>query len=241
MHHPGVVKVLDTVETETYIYIATERLSPLSWHIKRKSLTEETTKWGLHNVAKTLKFINTDAASIHGCIRPASIFFSESGEWKLGGFDALSSVKEDDSILPTYGGLILDAGRYMAPEISKAGWEVIKQNPTSAVDAYNFGVLIFEVFNGSFNNNDQLGQMESIPLSMRQFYKRLINPSPKARMSVGQFLDQGKRIGGFFQTPLIQVTEDIDNLGLKAEDERNELLGYVFRGVLMLQHVLSIP
>jgi SCY1-like protein 1 len=44
-------------------------------------------------------------------------------------------------------------------------------------------------------------------------------------MSVGQFLDQGKRIGGFFQTPLIQVTEDIDNLGLKAEDERNELLG----------------
>jgi SCY1-like protein 1 len=120
------VKVLDTVETDTYIYIATERLSPLSWHVKRKSLTEETTKWGLHNIAKTLKFVNADAASIHGYIRPASIFFSESGEWKLGGFDALSSVKEDDSILPTYGGLIPDAGRYMAPEVSKGGWEVIK-------------------------------------------------------------------------------------------------------------------
>jgi SCY1-like protein 1 len=33
------------------------------------------------------------------------------------------------------------------------------------------------------------------------------------------------RIGGFFQTPLIQVTEDIESLGLKAEDERNEVLG----------------
>jgi SCY1-like protein 1 len=204
-------------------------LTPLSWHVKRKSLTEETTKWGLHNVAKTLKFINADATSIHGCIRPASIFFGESGEWKLGGFDALSSVKEDDSMLPTYGGLIPDAGRYMAPEISKAGWDVIKQNPTHAVDAYDFGILIFECFNGSYSSSDQLAQMKSIPPSMHQSYKRLLNPNPKSRMSVGQFLDQGKRIGGFFQTPLIQVTEDIDNLGLKAEDERNELLGYVAR------------
>ncbi|KAF2127417.1 ARM repeat-containing protein [Dothidotthia symphoricarpi CBS 119687] len=225
LRHPGVVKVLDTVETDTYIYIATERLSPLSWQVKRKSLTEETIKWGLHTVAKTLKFINVDASSIHGCIRPASIFFSESGEWKLGGFDALSSVKEDDSILPTYGSLIPDAGRYMAPEVSKGGWEVIKQNPTHAVDAYNFGVLIFEVCNGSYSSSDQLVQLKSIPASMHQTYKRLLNPSPKARMSVGQFLDQGKRIGGFFNTPLIQVTEDIENLGLKAEDERNELLG----------------
>ncbi|KAH6639445.1 armadillo-type protein [Boeremia exigua] len=225
LRHPGVVKVLDTQESETHIYVATERLTPLSWHVKRKSLTEETTKWGLHNVAKTLKFINADAASIHGCIRPASVFFGESGEWKLGGFDALSAVKEDDSMLPTYGGLIPDAGRYMAPEIVKAGWEVIKQNPTPAVDAYDFGILIFECFNGSYSSSDQLQQLKSIPPSMHQSYKRLLNPNPKSRMSVGQFLDQGKRIGGFFQTPLIQVTEDIDNLGLKAEDERNELLG----------------
>ncbi|KAF1960102.1 ARM repeat-containing protein [Byssothecium circinans] len=225
LRHPGVVKVLDTVETESYIYIATERLSPLSWHVKRRSLTEETTKWGLHNIAKTLKFINTDASSVHACIRPASIFFSESGEWKLGGFDALSSMKEDDSVLPTYGSLIPDSHRYMPPEVSKGGWEVIKQNPAHAVDAYNFGTLIFEVFNGSYSASDQLGQMKSIPPSMHQSYKRLLNPNPKSRMSVAQFVDQGKRIGGFFQTPLIQVTDDIENLGLKAENERNELLG----------------
>jgi SCY1-like protein 1 len=179
----------------------------------------------LHTVAKTLKFINADAASIHGCMRPASIFFSESGEWKLGGFEALSSVKEDDSILPTYGSLIPDASRYMAPEVVKGGWEVIKANPTHAVDAYNFGTLMFEIFNGSYSGSEQLSQMKSIPPSMQQSYKRLLNPNPKSRMSVGQFLDQGRRIGGFFQTPLIQVTEDIDNLGLKAEDERNEVLG----------------
>lgn len=130
--------------------------------------------------------------------------------------------------MQTYGSLIPDSGRYMAPEIAKGGWEVIRQNPTHSIDAYNFGTLIFEVFNGSFHGSDQLGQMKSIPPSMHQSYKRLLNPNPKARMSVSQFLDQGRRLGGFFQTPLIQVTEDIENLGLKADAERDELLGLAF-------------
>jgi SCY1-like protein 1 len=115
----------------------------------------------------------------------------------------------------------------MPPEISKGGWEAIRQNPTHAVDAYNFGTLIFEVFNGSFLGSDQLTQLKSIPPSMHQSYKRLLNPNPKARMSVSQFLEQGRRLGGFFQTPLIQVTEDIESLGLKADSERDELLAYV--------------
>jgi SCY1-like protein 1 len=115
----------------------------------------------------------------------------------------------------------------MPPEIARGGWEVIRQNPTHAVDAYNLGTLIYEVFNGSFHGSDQLGQMQNIPSSMHQSYKRLINPNPKARMSVAQFMEQGRRMEGFFQTPLIQVTEDIESLGLKADAEREELLGSV--------------
>ena len=38
-------------QTETYIYIATERLVPLNWHIKRKSMSTETLKWGLFSIA----------------------------------------------------------------------------------------------------------------------------------------------------------------------------------------------
>jgi len=68
LRHPGVIKVFDTVEvwplefvyedyhadnlkTESYIYIATERVIPLRWHIKRKSMSPETLKWGLCGVA----------------------------------------------------------------------------------------------------------------------------------------------------------------------------------------------
>jgi len=45
-----------------------------------------------------LKFINEEAASIHGNIRASSIYTTESGEWKLAGFEVLSSMKDDDPI-----------------------------------------------------------------------------------------------------------------------------------------------
>lgn len=51
LRHPGVVRIIDTVETDTYIYIATERVVPLSWHVRRDALNAETIKWGLYSTA----------------------------------------------------------------------------------------------------------------------------------------------------------------------------------------------
>lgn len=48
---------------------------------------------------QTLKFINDDATSKHGSLRVGSIYTTESGEWKLGGFEVLSNVKESESTL----------------------------------------------------------------------------------------------------------------------------------------------
>lgn len=223
MRHPGVVKVLDTVETDFYIYIATERVTPLRWHIKRKSMSEETVKWGIFSVAQTVKFINDEASSIHGAIRAGSVYTSESGEWKLGGFEVLSSLKDDDAIIYNHGPLLPDASRYAPPEL-QAGWETIKRNPATAVDAYSFGILIWESFNGDMPSTDQLSRPGSIPIQMAPTYKRLINANPKARISVANFLQQGQRSGGFFDTPLIKLTEGVDSLGMKSEGEREEFL-----------------
>jgi len=63
---------------------------------------------------------------------------------------------------------------------------------------------------------------------MQQSYRRLVNANPKARLSVAHFLDQGRRPGSFFDSPLIQLTEGIENLGLKTETEREVFLQYVF-------------
>jgi SCY1-like protein 1 len=93
------------------------------------------------------------------------------------------------------------------------------------VDSFNFGTLIFEVFNGDYNGADQAGQTKHIPPTMHSSYKRLTNANPKARVSVGHFLEQGQRSGSFFDTPLIKLTEGVDNLGVKSETEREEFLG----------------
>ncbi|KAL1955991.1 hypothetical protein VTO42DRAFT_7891 [Malbranchea cinnamomea] len=224
LRHPGVLKVLDTIETDAQIYVVTERVAPLSWPVKRRSLNEETAKWGLYTVASTLKFINEDAHSVHGAVRVSSIYTSESGEWKLGGLDILSSMKEDDAIIYAHGSLMPDSVRYAPPEIANGGWDVVKRNPLHAVDSYGLGTLIFEVFNGSFRGSDQAGQTTNIPPSMHQSYKRLMNPNPKLRLSVANFLEQGKRSGGFFVSPLIRLTQDIESLGLKSNEERDEFI-----------------
>ncbi|OCT46614.1 N-terminal kinase-like protein [Cladophialophora carrionii] len=225
LRHPGVIRVIDVIENETNIYIITEKVTPLGWHVRRKSLSDETIKWGLYSVSSTLKFINNDASSVHGAVRVSSVFTSESGEWKLGGFEILSSMNEDDAIIYNYGSLLPDSNRYAPPEVVNSGWSAIKKNPLGAPDAYGLGVLIFEAFNGSFMGNDQLGQPRSIPADMVQSYRRLINANPKLRSNAGQFVDLGKKAGGFFETPLIHITEGADSLGLKNEQERDEFLG----------------
>jgi SCY1-like protein 1 len=84
-----------------------------------------------------------------------------------------------------------------------------------------------EAFNGGFMGTDQLSAPKSIPSTMQQSYKRLINANPKARISVAVFLEQGQRSGGFFETPLISITDGIENLGLKTDAEREEFLRLV--------------
>lgn len=106
----------------------------------------------------------------------------------------------------------------------KGGWEVIKRHPLAAVDAYGLGVLIFEAFNGQFSGGDQIGKTTNIPPSMHQSYKRLCTANPKLRLSPGNFVEQGKKHGGFFQTSLIRLTEDMESLGLKTDAEREEFI-----------------
>lgn len=161
---------------------------------------------------------------MHGCIRAASIYTGESGEWKIGGLEILSSMKEDDAVIFTHGSLVPDVGRYTPPEVAKSGWESVRRNPMHAVDAYDYGILTTEVFNGGFSGPDQIGSTKNVPLPMHNSYKRLTIATPKTRLSVAHFLEQGTRSGGFFDTPLIQLTEGIENLGLKSETERDEFL-----------------
>ena len=126
--------------------------------------------------------------------------------------------------MKTYAGLLPDINRYAPPEVLKTGWNAIKRNPVAAVDSYDFGLLIFEVFNNGVSGSDHVAQTTNIPSSIQQSYKRLLNANPKVRLTISHFLEQGRRNGCFFETPLIRLSEGIESLGLKSEGERAELL-----------------
>jgi hypothetical protein len=51
------------------------------------------------NFKVALAFINDSCNSTHGNLNINSIFISPSGEWKLGGFEVLSSPKDELAVL----------------------------------------------------------------------------------------------------------------------------------------------
>ncbi|OLL22429.1 putative inactive serine/threonine-protein kinase scy1 [Neolecta irregularis DAH-3] len=219
--HPGVVKFLDSVETDQFIYLATERVEPLSWSTKRGVLDQEIIKWGLYDICKTIKFLNEEATSIHGNVRLSSIFISKSSEWKLFGFEVLTNVKDENV---TYSGLLPQAKRYAAPEVGSNGWSGIQTSHVSSTDAFALGVLIYTLFNGSFDAQSELAFKNSIPGPIYPHYKNLLNPNPKSRLSTKEFIDYGLRHGSFFKGEVITFSEEISSLGIMNPVERERVL-----------------
>ncbi|KAF9910597.1 hypothetical protein EC991_006156 [Linnemannia zychae] len=223
IRHPDLIKYIDGVETESYIYIVTDAVTPLQDHL-RSDLDPNLIRWGLFKVATVLKFLTVDASFIHGNIRTSSIFITKSGEWKVGGFEALSSLKEDQPAILTFAGLIPESNRYAPPEVRKKSWNVVKDYELWSTDTWHYACLIYEVYNGTFTNPEQLASSGKIPPEMAPFYKNLLRPDPKTRPSVGDFLDKGMQAKGFFQNDLIQIVQFLENFSVKEPLQRDTFL-----------------
>jgi len=91
-------------------------------------------------------------------------------------------------------------------------------------DSWGFAELTYEAFNGSLASVDLLSQPKKIPPTMSAAYKRLITANPKSRLSVAHFLEQGLRSGSFFDIPLIHISEFVENMGVKDQEERETFL-----------------
>lgn len=104
-----------------------------------------------------------------------------------------------------------------------ADW-VLSSQSIHVTDSWGFGMLIYEAFNGPIGSTDQLTQPKKIPPAMAAAYKRLIAANPKSRLSVKDFLAQGVRSRSFFDTPLIHVSEFVENISIKDQSEREGFL-----------------
>lgn len=107
LRHPDVLKFLDGSETDSAVFIVTEQVVGLPCKLsdlqaKGKATGpagDEWKVWGISRIVSALKFINGPGASTHGNIRTSSVFTTPSGEWRLGGFELLSSPRDQQPVL----------------------------------------------------------------------------------------------------------------------------------------------
>ena len=75
LRHPNIVTYIDGVESEKFIYIATEPVIPLSNYLQKITDTEESEMaiaWGLHQVVSGLSFIVNNCNLIHNNVCQSS-------------------------------------------------------------------------------------------------------------------------------------------------------------------------
>ena len=84
LRHPCILKVLDCGESDSGIYIATEHVVPLSLLPRN---TRAVPIHGIFQIAKAIEFIHDEAKLIHGSIDPVTIFVTDGGSFRVGGFE----------------------------------------------------------------------------------------------------------------------------------------------------------
>ncbi|KZT24267.1 ARM repeat-containing protein [Neolentinus lepideus HHB14362 ss-1] len=241
--HPDVLKFMDAVETDTTIHIMTERVRPLrsslqTWSSKSAKEREEWLLWGLHRISVALAFVNGPCASTHGNMRVQSIFISPSGEWKLGGFEALSNHKDDMSGY-YIGSSLPDSMKYASPEVKKSGWSVLREHDPGALDGYALGLLLNSVFNPSFSLPPTTepphpppvaSSRGALPAGLFPSFKRLLNPNPKGRLTPKGFLEigmaetAGEGSGFFANNNLVKICSGLDNFNIASDAEKGMFL-----------------
>ncbi|KAI5116981.1 hypothetical protein M0805_001592 [Coniferiporia weirii] len=243
VRHPDVLKFIDTVDSDTIVYIMTERVRPLgqvmqTWSAKSTKEKEDWNVWGLQRISTALAFVNDSCMSTHGNVRMDSVFLSPSGEWKLGGFELLSNSKDDQAVLYTLGSILPDSNRHASPEVKKMGWSSLKEHHPSVADAYALGLLIHYVFNPQApapatadppHPPPQPSSRGAIPTTLFGPYKRLLNPNAKARLSPAAFLEMGMAETGdnngfFANNSFVRICQGLDQFSLSGEAEKAILL-----------------
>lgn len=208
---PGVVKILDSVETDTTLIIATERVTQLYKNVDEYST--DTKIWGLNAIINTMDHVSKNGF-IHGNINMSSVCVNDCGEWLIGGLEVTTKL-EEDQILYTYGGMLPGSNsNNMAPEISKGGWQAAQRNP-HAIDCYQLGGLISNVFNGLNGNLNQRGKIPSQQLFNIQ--KQLCQLEPKQRMTITK-LKQNPHYHQIFYSTMVEIEESLASLAILSQD-----------------------
>ena len=221
IRHPNVLKYLDGIESDKEILVVTETIKPLGdWLKVAKEVNspeqfEAALAWGLRCICSALHFLTNDCKLLHGLVCQDSIFVTEGGDWKLGRLDLVASMNKNgpDTVF-TYNNELLPQ-QYRSPERLQRNWTAIADNPIWATDAWSYGCLLYEVFNGRLLRPEQTQNMENIPSPLRKVLQRLLASKPKQRPNPKRLLSIP-----FFDRELVQTLTFLDEMAVKEPDEK---------------------
>lgn len=214
LRHPSILKYIDSTETEKSIAIVTEQVIPLAEYLEQSSHNqtqrEFSIAYGLSNVAKGLQFINNDCQLNHNNINIYSIFVNLSGVWKIGGLEYVCPQADTP---PTRQENLSE--KYIPPE---------RLDPTKArppigkfIDSWGMGCLVWECFNKPVTPSSSVKTAGKMPKPLSVYYNKLVQSSPRHRVSPIDFIKQCKGANVFFNSPLLEMILYLDEIQLVKE------------------------
>lgn len=218
LRHPDVLKYLSSVEgSDGTIFVATEPATPLATLLASGvKLDQDALIWGLFTVSRALGFMH-QSGLIHARVNASTIFVTPSGDWRIGGLEAVTQHSSASS-LSQFVSLQLEA--YRSPEYSRGNWHEVTNEAAHLIDSWALGCLMYEAHAGSLTSPDQLRNTQFLPKPLLSAYQKLLSSAPSTRAPAGELPNHPYFKGSKF----VELNMFVENLALKGQLEREAFL-----------------
>ena len=200
-HHPNIVRLLDHLENENYIFIVTEFIDGVTLHkyFKKKKVvfTESEACPIMFQIAKGIKYLHKYGI-VHRDLKPENIMITKqngSDIIKIMDFGLSKIVSPQEKLVDGYGTL-----SYVSPEV------LLRVPYNKEVDLWSLGIILFYMLCGHlpFKGNNQSAVADKIVneelvfddrewKKMSKDVKKLINSclikEPDERITIEEFLN----------------------------------------------------
>ncbi|KAF5292820.1 hypothetical protein FQA39_LY13865 [Lamprigera yunnana] len=220
LRHPSVLTFLDSFESDKLLYLASEYVEPLVYHLESLKMEgpqkELYVAWGIFQITRALSFLNNDGNLRHNNVNIWSIYVNTAGEWKLGGVEYVSSAQDNLTIAIK---IIPTLEIYDPPEKNDPGKQ--RQITKCSTDMWGLGCLIWEVFNGPLYQQSFLKNIENIPKQLCPLYCELVGANPTSRPNPADIITRCRKLGGYFKNDLVDTLLFLEEIQIKDKNEKN--------------------
>lgn len=221
LRHPGILQYITSGHSSDGSYLVTEYVTPLECTLQQLSPIEICS--GLHNIIEALVFLHEKVKISHNNICKSSIFVTNDGSWKLGGFEHACHFKDlTAKFLDNCRALRCE--KTISPE-EKAGNLCVEVNAEHVFDAYAFGIVSTELL----ERLQELGDVSKpFELHVQDEYLSL---NSKQRSKLSSLLNN--RIFKY-ENHFLEIKQFLKNITVKSPQEKQEFFSCIVSMLSML-------